>query len=566
MKKILPSIILLCCLLINIQSQHSDINKEYYTINKNTWNRYQDVNSALPYSNKIFPDDKIKYAEHPYILNGNNTHLRWSFIDPVAEGYEVCSDSLGLYHINGWFLNDMRISLYDNNNNIPLWEYPTINHAYNNYVSISGSGNIIAAGLYKNFYLFNRDSANPFFSFDVTKFVPTNRAYFVNLSADGAFLIAVAMPQMGVQDSAIIYGFSIPDTVPLWQRKIFNNQQFDGFITGIKMSGNDSLFILSTFFKFFVLETYTGNILFEGNVGPAPGYSNTQEKQGINGDGSVISTTSHDGYLTVYKRARNSYTMKWRYKDTDGSYVHQWMTVSDITYDGKYLACGTLDWISYYPQLFDGQIKFFDIEQGPIPKWEYKHTGEMVTTVSFSKSGNILSACAWGDLVDTCSDIIIFKTSINTNVPIFKLNGLGSMFNCNTSDNGTSVMVTGKKVHARIMGNGGVLYNISVDTNDNPIGIVNAGKNIPDNFILHQNYPNPFNPSTNIKLQIPKSSDVELLVFDILGREVQSLVSEQLSPGTYEVNFDGSNLPSGVYFYCLEAVGFTETKKMVLIK
>ncbi len=97
-------------------------------------------------------------------------------------------------------------------------------------------------------------------------------------------------------------------------------------------------------------------------------------------------------------------------------------------------------------------------------------------------------------------------------------------------------------------------------------GINQTGTEIPDKFSLSQNYPNPFNPSTNIKFQIPKSGFVKLIIFDVLGKEVQIIVNQQLSPGSYEADFDGRSLPSGVYYYKLEAGDFTETKKMVLIK
>jgi photosystem II stability/assembly factor-like uncharacterized protein len=89
---------------------------------------------------------------------------------------------------------------------------------------------------------------------------------------------------------------------------------------------------------------------------------------------------------------------------------------------------------------------------------------------------------------------------------------------------------------------------------------------IPNKFNLQQNYPNPFNPNSKIKFQIPKSTIVKLVVYDVLGKEVQTLVNENLSPGTYEVSFDGSNLPSSVYFYRLDADEFTETKKLALLK
>ncbi len=100
----------------------------------------------------------------------------------------------------------------------------------------------------------------------------------------------------------------------------------------------------------------------------------------------------------------------------------------------------------------------------------------------------------------------------------------------------------------------------------NPTNIQIITSEIPTAFSLEQNYPNPFNPITNIKFQIAKSGNVKLIVFDILGKEVATLVNESLQPGTYETTFDASNLTSGIYFYRLQTDKFVETKKMSLIK
>jgi photosystem II stability/assembly factor-like uncharacterized protein len=92
---------------------------------------------------------------------------------------------------------------------------------------------------------------------------------------------------------------------------------------------------------------------------------------------------------------------------------------------------------------------------------------------------------------------------------------------------------------------------------------------VPNKFSLSQNYPNPFNPNTKIKFDIPEQGVqhlVQVKVFDILGREVATLVNEELKPGTYEINFDGSNLSSGIYYYKLNAGDYTQSKKMVLMK
>jgi hypothetical protein len=94
---------------------------------------------------------------------------------------------------------------------------------------------------------------------------------------------------------------------------------------------------------------------------------------------------------------------------------------------------------------------------------------------------------------------------------------------------------------------------------------------VPSKFSLSQSYPNPFNPSTNIRYTIPsnvkgKMSNVKLVVFDILGKEIATLVNEKQNAGTYEAIFDGSGLTSGFYFYRLTCGDFSETRKMVLIK
>ena len=89
---------------------------------------------------------------------------------------------------------------------------------------------------------------------------------------------------------------------------------------------------------------------------------------------------------------------------------------------------------------------------------------------------------------------------------------------------------------------------------------------LPEKFELHQNYPNPFNPTTIIKFQISELSFVTLKVYDVLGSEIATLVNEEKSVGGYEVEFDATTLPSGIYFYRLQAGDFIETKKMVLMK
>lgn len=98
------------------------------------------------------------------------------------------------------------------------------------------------------------------------------------------------------------------------------------------------------------------------------------------------------------------------------------------------------------------------------------------------------------------------------------------------------------------------------------VGIEPIGNEVPNSYSLRQNYPNPFNPATNIRFGLPKSGKVKLVVFDITGRIVKTLVNKEMAAGNYAVDFNASSLSSGVYFYRIEAGEFTATKKMLLVK
>jgi hypothetical protein len=176
----------------------------------------------------------------------------------------------------------------------------------------------------------------------------------------------------------------------------------------------------------------------------------------------------------------------------------------------------------------------------------------------------------WHDYRDGNTEIY-YKRSTDAGVSW----GADTRLTNNTAWSGyPSVAVSGSVVH--------VVWEDSRDGNfeiyykrnptGNTIGIKNITSEIPLSYSLEQNYPNPFNPTTKIKFDIQKSvvssqySVVTLKVFDILGKEIATLVNELLKPGTYEVTFDASMLPSGIYFYRLTSGDFSETRKMILIK
>jgi len=144
----------------------------------------------------------------------------------------------------------------------------------------------------------------------------------------------------------------------------------------------------------------------------------------------------------------------------------------------------------------------------------------------------------------------------------FKPQGLLAIFN-NQQMAGDWLL----RIYDMNAGNQGTLLNWCIQFKyQSSIGVNLISNVIPDKYLLYQNYPNPFNPVTNIKYQIANNSFVSLKIYDILGKEVATLVNEKLKAGIYEAKFDAGNIPSGIYFYKLVSDSYSETKRMVLIK
>ncbi len=272
-------------------------------------------------------------------------------------------------------------------------------------------------------------------------------------------------------------------------------------------------------------------------------------------NGSAVSTLSGNNHFDPVASISN----------TGETYVI-WMETNNTqslngVYGQKFSATGAREWTD------NGKIILGLNQNQPSNMSVYSKNGIMIgyyNEAQFGSSNNLIKAfmtdssgnLGWGGSIITPGSFVSPKIRLNVTQNSASMSMLAWQDNRNDA--------------------GGIFaQNINFDgTFGNPSGIININSNVPDKFVLSQNYPNPFNPSTVIKFNIPLSRgvaesrgvSVQLKMYDILGKEVTTLVNQNLQPGSYEVTWDAANEPSGVYFYKLKAGKYTETKKMLLVK
>jgi hypothetical protein len=173
------------------------------------------------------------------------------------------------------------------------------------------------------------------------------------------------------------------------------------------------------------------------------------------------------------------------------------------------------------------------------------------------ESAGSTSIDIYGQYIDS-SGAVMWETN---GKPICMMENLQDYSKSTSDDNGTAIVVWYDWRNSRSN-----VYASKVDAEGIITKVEDQEGMLPELPYLDQNYPNPFNPSTSIQYAISNRQFVTLKVYDILGNEITTLVNEEKPTGEYEIEFDGSKLPSGIYFYQLKAGNFVETKKMILLK
>lgn len=225
----------------------------------------------------------------------------------------------------------------------------------------------------------------------------------------------------------------------------------------------------------------------------------------------------------------------------------------------------TLNLVNWLPQTTTGQANTYSI-------WFNSPTNGMTggTGLLFTTTGGIIwtptSAVlpGTGNLAAISGTGTIYVAARQTTAIYLTSNNGGTWVTSYTAPAGNYRHISKDRV------TGGVYYGVRTNGGISKgvfmVGISPISTQTPDNYVLEQNYPNPFNPSTNIKFNIPKAGMVKLVVYDGIGREVKTIVNENLNAGEYEVAFESLNLTSGAYYYKLAVNDFVETKKMILVK
>lgn len=520
------------------------------------------------YAIETFGGRVVKLPEIPPVVSAvrDSGNVRWIFNEPAAIAQTGAVSGNGRYIVAGWMLNNHRVSLFKSDSPVPVWEFQTGQGNYTNYTDISDTGGVVAVGTNLNIYLFSNNSPVPFFNYDLTQLEDTGIATALAVTGNGSFLVA----SVSRNDSSTIFGFSAGSNSPVWKRRIRPTVTTGGgSIQGVKMSANDSLLIVNTYAEFFVINTFTGQVIFSGLINPSSPSSGSQSAQGISGNGNVIATINYSGILRVYQRSGSTYNFLWQNQEPPGQFFN-WYTAVDITDDGENIAAGTLNFIT--SSSYDGKVKAFKRAGNGTPVWTYAGCGDEVNMIDFSSSGNILSAASWGEFSGTTDDLYIFKT-LSGNLPVFSVGTPGSLFCVSTSNDGRTVAAGGKAVHARQFGSGGLLYCVDVDTSQSPTSVTSTGAVNAEGYALYQNYPNPFNPETRIQFSLPPSvslNSVSLKLYDITGREVVDILSmsnlARSADGSIAVRLSSDNLASGVYYYSLISESVRLSRALMIVR
>jgi len=261
--------------------------------------------------------------------------------------------------------------------------------------------------------------------------------------------------------------------------------------------------------------------------------------------------TTNNGSNWIYTSLRNEY-------------------IQSLLISNNYMYCGTISHGVYYSTDYGENWTQSNLNNRTVRsialKGNYAYAGTEIGGVYISSDNGI----NWNQT--NMNNKSIFAVASEGNYLFAGTFGEGIFLSTNNGD----TWIQKNQGLGNLYANGFIVHNnyVYAGTNDGIwrrslqeiISINPISSKIPKEYKLYQNYPNPFNPTTTIKSAVPRASSIKISVFDVSGREVETLVNEQLQPGTYSTQWNASAYSSGVYFYKIQSGEFSETKRMLLLK
>ena len=335
------------------------------------------------------------------------------------------------------------------------------------------------------------------------------------------------------------------------------------FANSMEIDGNGFIYVTGISDDHFATVKYnsSGTEMWSARYhGPGNGFCYAQCLQ-LDGSGNVYVTgkaqDSLDAVHITTIKYNNAGVSQWTRFNSMGG------TPNDMTLDnsGNIIITGTQNYdyitLKYDPQ---GNELWSKLYNGPQNRSDFSYAVAVDNQDNVYVTGtvNFISG------IINKSDIGTLKLDSDGNEVWSKIyNGVGDSTDAGADiivDTSYNVYITGSSVGIN------TASDYTTIKYSQTIGIQQISSQIPASFNLHQNYPNPFNPSTIIRFDIPSGELVSLKIYNSLGQEVANLVNKELTAGSYEYIFDGSDLSSGVYFYTLKTKDFIDSKKMLLVK
>jgi WD40 repeat protein len=354
----------------------------------------------------------------------------------IAQNVATTPDGSGI--LAGWWLNNQRFAAYASAGlETPVWRYdqytPWMMPVAASNDKFSGSGSGLPA------FLWQKDSPLPI---DQINLGPAYNGGGVAFSGDGNLMAAAFT--LGQNDAIlVIYDIAAGDTI---FTRTFDQARG---LYGVDVSRDGSVAVVSCYDQIYVFDITSG--AYRDSL-----FNASQVIAKVSGDGSLIAVGLFNGRVYLYAWNGSQYATRWAANTT-----HDWVTTVDVSDDGSTVACGTLDFVG---SLYGGKFEMWDATTAEV-LIDYTDFGDMVSSVALSADGNYAIAGCWGTYNRTFGDVVSCFIR-ESDVPIFQLRDdideSGSIFAVAISDSGHYAAAGGKAVHARDMGNGGMLYSIQV--------------------------------------------------------------------------------------------------------